>query len=217
MVTRGRSAPGCGPRNWVGHRRVGWSRPLVELSHAEAVELSAWQVSSMWRRVPGSAPDFDAIDEALQQRTNAVRKLSHSAKRYRDSNSVCRRRMLLEYLGTSAAPSCAACDVCNSDLERPWEQVAISREHLDDAVDAERVILEIAAEVPPGDPNRRPPSRANIERCLAGESGDGTRSELSLPLRTHRLYGRLAALGQRGVPARSRRPPSRRQVARRAR
>lgn len=192
-----------GTRLWASE--LGWASPrrleqaLVELSHAEAVELSAWQVSSMWRRVPGSAPDFDAIDEALQQRTNAVRKLSHSAKRYRDSNSVCRRRMLLEYLGTSAAPSCAACDVCNSDLERPWEQVAISREHLDDAVDAERVILEIAAEVPPGDPNRRPPSRANIERCLAGESGDGTRSELSLPLRTHRLYGRLAALGQRGV------------------
>ena len=200
---RGGDERAFGTRSWA--RELGWPSPrrleqaLVELSHAEAVELSAWQVSSMWRRVPSSAPDFDAINEALEQRRSAVRKLSDSAKRYRDNSGLCRRRMLLEYLGASAAPNCAACDVCNSNLERPWEQVAISRDHLDEAVGAERVILEIAAEVPPGDPNRRPPSRVNIERCLAGESGDGTRNELSLPLRTHRLYGRLAALGQRGV------------------
>ncbi|WP_419912073.1 RecQ family ATP-dependent DNA helicase [Candidatus Poriferisodalis sp.] len=182
---------------WTSPRRL--ERALVELSYAEAVDLSAWQVSSMWRRVPGKTPDFAAIDEALEQRRSAVRKLSDSAKRYRDSNRICRRRILLDYLGVNPAPSCAACDVCRCDLERPWEQVAISREHLDEALNAESVIFEIAAEVPPGDRNRRPPSRVNIERCLAGESGDGTRSELSLPLRTHRLYGRLAALGQRGV------------------
>ena len=75
----------------------------------------------------------------------------------------------------------------------------ISRQHIDKAIDAATVILEIAGEVPPGDPNRRSPSRRNIERCLAGESGEGTRNELPLPLRTHRLYGRLAALGPRGV------------------
>ena len=182
---------------WSSSRRL--ERTLIELSHVEAVDLLAWQVSSMWRRVPGSAPDVAAIGEALEQRRSAVRRLSDSAKHYRDNGRTCRRRLLLDYLGTAPAPNCDACDVCRADMERPWEQVAISRKHIDEAVDAEKVILEVAGEVPPGDPNRRSPSRTNIERCVAGESGEGTHRELPLPLRTHRLYGRLAALGQRGV------------------
>ena len=190
-------------RSWAAE--LGWSSPrrleraLIELSHAEAVDLSAWQVSPLWKRVSGRDPDLAAIDESLGRRTRAVRELSERAKSYRDNRRACRRSLLLEYLGAVASPRCDACDVCRPDLDRPWEQIEISRRHIEEAVDAASAILEIAGEVPPGDQNRRPPSRRNIERCLAGESGEGTRNELSLPLRTHRLYGRLAALGQRGV------------------
>ena len=100
--------------DWSSTRRL--ERALIDLSHGEAIELTAWQVSPLWQRVPGSTPDFAAIGESLEQRRRTVRSLSDLAKLYRDNRHDCRRRVLLEYLGAAAASSCHACDVCRGDL-----------------------------------------------------------------------------------------------------
>ena len=172
---------------------------LIAMDQAEIVALSAWQIAPLWRRLPGTTPDFDAIERLLKSRRLAVLRLSESAKSYRSNRDRCRRLVLLEYLGTQSAARCESCDVCRPQLQRPWQEASITRSRIEQALDTERLIVSIVGEVKPGDPNRRAPSRRNIERCLAGESGEGDRNELPLPLRTHSLYGRLTALGQRGV------------------
>ena len=189
-------------RPWARELGLSYRRleaALIAMDQAEIVALSAWQIAPLWRRLPGTTPDFDAIERLLKSRRLAVRQLSESAKSYRSNRDRCRRLVLLEYLGTPSAARCESCDVCRPQLQRPWQQASITRSRIEQALDTERLIVSIVGEVKPGDPNRRAPSRRNIERCLAGESGEGDRNELPLPLRTHSLYGRLTALGQRGV------------------
>lgn len=161
---------------------------LLELMRRDVLAFYSWQTA--WELRPSTKrPEWHALERQLDERRQAVAKLSRSAKEYRGQQTQCRRAWLLSYLGAERSARCQGCDVCDSALDRPWEAVQVSQEALNASIPAIFVIL-----VAVRDTQAQRYSRQTVELMLAGKP-----LRFAATLMEHHLYGALQALGRDGV------------------
>ena len=130
-------------------------------------------------------PDWDSIERSLDRQRERAAARSQQAKDFARNRTSCRRNRMLDYLGASRAPEpCGACDVCNPDLPRPWQDHQITGEQMAEAVPVEPVIEALLRDLAGA-----PYSKRNVLRTLTGTSG---RYELPEELKSHRLRDSLA-------------------------
>ena len=138
------------------------------------------------------APDWISIERSLDQQRELASKRSQQAKAFARNRRDCRRNLMLDYLGADeVAEPCGACDVCNPDLPRPWQDHQITDEQIAEAVPVEPVIEALLKDL-----TGVPYSKRNVLRTLTGASGP---YELREELKSHRLHGCLAHCGWRQV------------------
>lgn len=170
---------------------------LCELDHRDVIGFTVRRTAYRLKPVSGArpgGPDLRRLERLADRRRQAVRDLSDRAKQYRDNDTRCRRRMMLEYLGVDSPPeSCDGCDVCQPELPRPWRRSQITRDAMLEAIPARQVILALLEAV-----GRSGFSRNSIVCCLLGQAWRSDR-QLSPRLLREPSFGALAALGRSGT------------------
>jgi len=172
--------------------RNGWNvdqaeELLNEADLAEIVSLRAWEYSPEATNLTNEEPDWIAIQASIAEQRENFRERSKQAKALAHSDEGCRRARMLQYLGAEAPERCNACDVCNPDLPRPWQEHRIDAEQLAEAVAIEPVIRALLKDL-----EGENYSRQNVIRTLLDTFGGGAFPEAPARLREHRLCGALA-------------------------
>ena len=195
---------------------------LLELNRRDILGFAAWRHAWTLERNAGHEPDWDAIEKSAERRQEAVTRKSLQAKRFAalpplrsgaepagsarratrtNSTPRCRRRAMLEYLGSHDYPngddpeSCGNCDGCTL-LERPWAASTLDRASLLAELPQRTIALRLVSDT---SRRRRPYSRTRIVRTLCGvNSGQYALQE---ELAAHPTFGRLAILDKQGVEA----------------
>ena len=165
---------------------------LFELNKRDILGFSAWQYAWVLERFDVE-PSWAAIEQSAENRRGLVAEKSQAAKQFARSASVCRRKTMLEYLGTVAPESCNACDRC-VELPRPWRDSALTRQRLIDSLPVSAIITELVESIAGA-----PFSYRRIINTLIGRSGG--QYELPERLAKHPAFGRLALLGKEAVEA----------------
>ena len=164
---------------------------LFELQKEDICGFTGWKYGWTFERIPGVEPDRDRLRNLIRHRREAVRGRAQQAQRFARRAHSCRRYKMLRYLGETEPDFkvCGGCDACTPDLPRPWRNVSIRAEGVQEAVQetATVIILMLIDDVEGGNWSRR-----NLVRTLRAES----RGAYELPerLRMHGCFGRLEML-----------------------
>ncbi len=198
---------------------------LFDLNRRDILGFAVWRFAWTLECHRDRQPSWQAISEQAEQRRAIVEKQSAEARSYvaprtqplRGSRTTprtqstrstsgsppetrCRRQVLLDHLRgldrrePSTQPRCGACDSCET-LVRPWADSPLDRSGLIAALEPEAVILRLVSD---NSGLRRPFSRRNLVRTLAGVTGTGDHA-LNNWLGDHPTFGRLSLIGESGV------------------
>ncbi len=161
---------------------------LLELNRRGIIGFAAFEYALSVEHSSHAEPDWAAIETAMEQQVEAARERSEQAKRFRSDRAICRRRLMLEYLGAPVPTGpCDGCDRCK-DLPRPWRGSELTHDALVDAIPARRITLRLIS-----DTSHRHLSENKLIRALLGDGGG--KYPLHAEVRSHPCYGRLEMLG----------------------
>ena len=179
---------------------------LLELQRRDVLGFTVQRHAWTLERRADHEPDWTAIKNMAVRRQVAMAEKSRRAKAFAQMTGLrpsgpggitpqCRRRALLEYLGShdhrrwDDPERCGTCDGC-TPLEAPWAAGAVDRAGLLAVLPARTIALRLIADT---SGMHLPYSRRNIVRTLAGTG----RAPHALPQRLagHPTCGRLAILG----------------------
>lgn len=180
---------------------------LLDLARRDVLGFATWKSAWHVRRRQDASPDWALIRRRCEERKKVVRELAQQARAF-SRTDYCRRAQMLTYLGGQAPERCGSCDVCVPELPRPWRDVRLTRQDLEEAIPAEQICLAALAEL-----RHHSYSVETLIRCLAGDGGrptwDGTRRGSSpswrgrgagtFPARLEHWFGRLRFLGKEKV------------------
>ena len=152
--------------------------------------FTAWKYAWVLERLDADPP-WVAIEQSAEDRRRLVEEKSEAAKDLAHSAKGCRRKRMLEYLGTNAPESCERCDLC-VELPRPWADSHLTREGLLESLPVNAIITELVESTVGARY-----SFNSIVNTLAGDSGGNY--EFPKRLAKHHAFGRLAFLKREGV------------------
>ena len=183
----------------LGQRPDEIEHTVIELLKLGICSFSAWRFGWTFERVAAIEPDWDGLEQLIEERRAAVRRRAEEARALARGQPDCRRRAMLRYLGEPDPPNvrpvrCGTCDACTPELPRPWQDSPIAPE---DAADALREETEAIALVLLDGVERGQWSRRNLVRTLRADAGG--KHPLHQVLRAHSCYGRLSLLEKREV------------------
>ena len=163
---------------------------LLELNKRDILGFTAWKYAWVLELLDTDPPWAD-IERSAEDRRRLTEEKSNDAKNLARSSNGCRRKKMLEYLGTEAPESCEQCDLC-VELPRPWADSHLTREGLLESLPVNAIITELVESTAGARY-----SRQRIVNTLAGQSGG--QYELPVRLAKHPAFGRLAFLNREGV------------------
>ena len=163
---------------------------LFELNKRDILGFTAWKYAWVLERLD-TDPPWVAIEQSAEDRRRLVKEKSSAAKDLAHSSKGCRRKKMLEYLGTKAPESCKRCDLC-VELPRPWADSHLTREGLLESLPVNAIITELVESTAGARYSCK-----RIVNTLAGQSGG--QYELPERLAKHHAFGRLAFLNREGV------------------
>ena len=163
---------------------------LFELNKRDILGFTAWKHAWVLERLDADPP-WAAIEQSAEDRRRLVEEKSEAAKDLAHSAKGCRRKRILEYLGTNAPESCERCDLC-VELPRPWADSHLTRESLLESLPVNAIITELVESTAGARY-----SFNSIVNTLAGHSGGNY--ELPKRLAKQDAFGRLAFLKREGV------------------
>ena len=114
---------------------------LFELNKRDILGFTAWKYAWVLERLD-TDPPWVAIEQSAEDRRRLVKEKSSAAKDLAHSSKGCRRKKILEYLGTKAPESCKRCDLC-VELPRPWADSHLTREGLLESLPVNAIITEL--------------------------------------------------------------------------
>ena len=190
---------GLEQRDYEGLResdRLGMSPREVEqilfrLQKRDICNFTGWRYGLTFERPRNGKPDWDRLARRIAEHRRSVESRAAQARKLAHSSPSCRRREMLSYLGESGAVAitCGGCDACTPDLPRPWAEVDIRAQDVQEAAQetAQPLVLMLVDDVEGGKF-----SRWSVIRTLRGESYGP--HPLNERLKLHNCFGRLAML-----------------------
>jgi len=164
---------------------------LLDLQKSDVCDFTGWRFGWVFDRMEDVEPDRPRLRDLLLNQHESVEQRAIRARELARRPSDCRRREMLAYLGESdpGFDTCGGCDACTPDLPRPWKEIEIHPDQVQEAVKetATVSILILVDSVSRGQWSRR-----NLVRTLRGEGGGPYPLDRSLTL--HSCFAQLAML-----------------------
>ncbi len=164
---------------------------LLDLAKSDVCDFNGWRFGWVFDRMEHVEPDRPRLREMLHSQRELVEQRAIRARELARRPSDCRRREMLTYLGERdpGFDTCGGCDACNPHLGRPWREIEIHQDQVQEAVKetATVSILILVDSVSRGQWSRR-----NLVRTLRGEGGGPYPLDRSLAL--HSCFAQLAML-----------------------
>ena len=164
---------------------------LLELQKADVCDFTGWRFGWVFDRLEAVRPDRPRLRELLRSQRELVEQRAIKARELAHRAPDCRRREMLTYLGESEPgfDDCGGCDACTPGLPRPWEEIEVRPDQVQEAVQetATLTILILVQSVSGGRWSRR-----NLVRTLRGEGGGPYPLDRNLTL--HSCFAQLAML-----------------------